>query len=396
MTIIKQRSVISGTSHQKNLRNYINNDEKVLLRESQNMEACDNIKQWTSFMSQTRDMFGHNKASRKGKDGEEAKNTILYHQILGFNPDECDVNGGKLSPNDCMRYAKEYIQTYYPNQQIVLALHNEYCKEDQTHRYAVHMVINRSDLATGKRLHEGLGVKAKKARASRIRKMDAKWDLKQVQEGKINSIVHHKQTSQVEKNLEEKGIASYKTNLRELLRIAAKKAEDLVDYRTLLESWGVDTEFRHGRMYATDRDNANYSFSVIKLDAELAPYALRQDNGLPPSTLEAMRNDYKNTIKEQYLAYRKQLQALKTDGKNIDKIPQFSLPKPPTEIANDQQIKKYILAYWRGADELRTSLTGTPHKIKLSGRPERKHSYQQQQRQKQKQQKMLNNKDKKK
>uniref|UniRef100_UPI00196A1B57 hypothetical protein n=1 Tax=Streptococcus equi TaxID=1336 RepID=UPI00196A1B57 len=66
MTIIKQQSVNTGTSHQKNLRNYINNDEKVILRESQNMDACRDIKSWASFMSMTREMFGHNKASRKG------------------------------------------------------------------------------------------------------------------------------------------------------------------------------------------------------------------------------------------------------------------------------------------------------------------------------------------
>lgn len=97
-------------------------------RDSQNMEECRDIKRWAWYMKRTRERNGHDKASRKGKDGKEAVNTILYHQILGFNPDECDVNGGKLSPEDCMRYAKEYIGTYYPNQEVVLALHNEYCK----------------------------------------------------------------------------------------------------------------------------------------------------------------------------------------------------------------------------------------------------------------------------
>lgn len=156
MTIIKQKAVTS-LGHGKNLRGYINDDRKVLLRDSQNMEECRDIKRWAWYMKRTRERNGHDKASRKGKDGKEAVNTILYHQILGFNPDECDVNGGQLSPEDCMRYAKEYARTYYPNQEIVFALHNEYCKEDGTHRYAVHMVINRTDLLTKKRLAEGRG-----------------------------------------------------------------------------------------------------------------------------------------------------------------------------------------------------------------------------------------------
>lgn len=89
-------------------------------------------------MSRTREHYGHNKSARKIRDKEtgelvDAKNTILYHQVLAFLPDECDVNGGRLKPEDCMRFAKEYASRYYPNQQIVFALHKEHCKEDHTY-----------------------------------------------------------------------------------------------------------------------------------------------------------------------------------------------------------------------------------------------------------------------
>lgn len=164
MTIIKQRAVTEN-GHQRNLRAYINDDKKVLLRDSQNMDGCTNIKRWATFMETTRRRFGHDKASRMVRDkktGElrQSRNTIMYHQILAFLPDECDINGGKLTPEECMAYAKEYAAKFYPNQQVVFALHNEYCKEDKTHRYAVHMVINRSDIQTKKRLNEGRGQKA--------------------------------------------------------------------------------------------------------------------------------------------------------------------------------------------------------------------------------------------
>lgn len=139
-----------------------------------------------------------------------------------------------------------------------MALHNEYCKADKTHRYAVHIVINRTDLSTGKRLDEGRGKSAKVKRASRIRDLDHEWGLKQVVEGERNSSVHKKQPSRIEKELAARGIDSYKTNLRELCRIAAGEAENIYDYRELLESWGVNTEFRNGRMYVTDTDNDRY------------------------------------------------------------------------------------------------------------------------------------------
>ena len=53
MTIIKQTSV-SSSRHQKNLRDYINNDKKVLLRDSQNMDLCPDLKRWAWFMDKTR------------------------------------------------------------------------------------------------------------------------------------------------------------------------------------------------------------------------------------------------------------------------------------------------------------------------------------------------------
>ena len=231
ITIIKQTGVQSS-GHMKNLRGYINDDRKVILRDSLNMDGCTNPKRWAHHMWMTREAYGHNKAARRIRDkktGElkEAKNTVLFHQILGFNPDECDLNGGRLSPEACMRYAKEYVGKHYPNQQIVMALHNEYCKADKTHRYAVHIVINRTDLSTGKRLDEGRGKSAKVKRASRIRDLDHEWGLKQVVEGERNSSVHKKQPSRIEKELAARGIDSYKTNLRELCRIAAGEAENI-------------------------------------------------------------------------------------------------------------------------------------------------------------------------
>ena len=120
----------------------------------------------------------------------------------------------------------------------MFAVHNEYCKADRTHRYAVHMVINRSDLETGKRLDEGRGQTAKVKRASRIRKMDAEWGLKQVERDEANSAIHKRQPSKVEREIAARGGKSYKTNLRELCRIAAERAESIYDFREMLEGWG--------------------------------------------------------------------------------------------------------------------------------------------------------------
>ena len=240
-TIIKQKAVTS-LGHGKNLRSYINDDRKVLLRDSQNMEECRDIKRWAWYMKRTRERNGHDKASRKGKDGKRAWNTILYHQILGFNPDECDVNGGKLSPEDCMRYAED-DGTYYPNQEVVLALHNEYCKEDGTHRYAVHMVINRTDLVTKKRLAEGRGESAKQRRAKRVpgdgRALGTQGrGARQGQrEGSQEAAI---QAGEGDRRARRRVVQDEPP---ELCRLAATRATDIVEYRDLLDRFGVETEF---------------------------------------------------------------------------------------------------------------------------------------------------------
>ena len=378
MTVIKQQSV-TESSHQKHLRDYINNDKKVLLRDEQNMAGCHDLKQWASFMSRTRDRYGHNKSARKSRDKEtgeiiEAKNTILYHQVLAFLPDECDVNGGRLTPEDCMRFAKEYASRYYPNQQIVFALHKEHCKEDHTYRYAIHMVINRSNIVTGKRLAEGTGAQAKRNRANRVRTMDKEWGLQQVEEGVQNSKVHAKQPSKIEKEIESRGVRSYKTNLRELCRIAAQRAANLVEYRELLEGWGVDTQFRRGRMYVTDTDNARYSFSVTKLDASLNPEGLERafrNNAAGGSAngadrTETVRAEYLSGIRDAYLAYRRQAQSM--EGTALSMFPKLKLHRPPEEIAGDPEVRRTILAYWRGADELRVKLASD---VPYARRPEK-------------------------
>lgn len=386
MTIVKQRAV-TGKGHQKNLRAYINDDRKVLLRDSQNLDGCTDIKRWASFMESTRKRLGHDKASRRVQDkktGElvQAKNTIMYHQILGFLPDECDINGGKLSPEDCMRYAKEYAATYYPNQEVVFALHNEYCKEDKTHRYAVHIVINRSDLSTGKRLNEGRGQKAKVERAKRVRKMDEEWDLKQVERDERNSSVHKKQPSKVEREIEGRGGESYKTNLRELCRIAAERSQDIYEYREMLEGWGVDTQFRKGKLYVTDTDNAKYSFSVAKLDADLNQKGLnrafranvaadirekgrqvldaRAEAKAEAERTAGIRDAYLSDIRAAYLGYRKSAHAM--EGTPIGEFPKFEMRRPPKEVVDDPEVKRQWLAYRRGADELRVEMaSGVPY-----------------------------------
>ena len=185
MTAIKQTSVCSER-HLARLRDYLSWDrDKALAHGTQNIIDDD---RWFQEMADTRAAMGHD---RPGKAG--AKCTYMQHQILGFLPDECDLNGGKMTPELCMRYAREYVAERYPNQEVVMVLHRERCRADATDRYAVHLGINRSDLETGRRLDEGPARKAAASRVKTVRTLDERYGLRQLERGKANSRVHARQ-----------------------------------------------------------------------------------------------------------------------------------------------------------------------------------------------------------
>lgn len=143
MTAIKQTSVTSR-KHLASLKAYLDwNREKALAHDTLNII---DENRWFEEMDETREAAGHNKPGKSG-----ARCTFMQHQIIGFNPDECSCNGGKMTPALCMKYARQYVLTRYPNQEAVIVLHEEHCKGDGTTRYAATLASTAriSKLATG-------------------------------------------------------------------------------------------------------------------------------------------------------------------------------------------------------------------------------------------------------
>lgn len=214
MTAIKQKAICSAR-HWSNVASYLD-DERVLARSSQNLVDQD---RWAAEMHATREAYGHNQPGKAG-----SKCTRAYHQIIAFNPDECSMNGGVITPAFAMDYACEYASSRYPNQEAVWALHCERCSADGTERYAVHLVINRTDLETGRRLNEGRSRNAKIARANAIRDLDAKHGLAQLREGERNSRVHARQPTRQEQEMAARGVRSDKQYLREAIKASVREA----------------------------------------------------------------------------------------------------------------------------------------------------------------------------
>ena len=229
MTAIKQTSVCSKR-HLSRLRDYLSWDrDKALAHGTQNIIDED---RWFQEMADTRAAMGHD---RPGKAG--ARCTYMQHQILGFLPDECDLNGGKMTPELCMRYAREYVAERYPNQEVVMVLHRERCRADATDRYAVHLGINRSDLETGRRLDEGPARKAAASRVKTVRALDEMYGLRQLERGKANSRVHARQPGTEERDMARKGQAERSENAR--IRVAvARRIEEVGRMRVCPDRMG--------------------------------------------------------------------------------------------------------------------------------------------------------------
>lgn len=312
MTVIKQKAV-SSSRHAKNVRKYINGKD-ALARGGWNLPYN---KYWYAKMARTRKSFGHDKPARAG-----AKNTIMYHQVLAFLPEECSCNGGKMTPDACMAYAEQWLAKHYPHQQVILALHEESDKEGK--RFAVHMAINRTDLLTGKRLWEGTGAQAKHKRASWVREMDEAWNLTQLEKGKKNSKIRDRQPRDIEKEIVDRGEYSYKNNLRELIHLAINEGhpKNMEQFKKLLASWGVDIFIKNNRVYATDLDikeagNPKCTFNLTRLDGRFALKSLQTvfETGTTesekPMTYEQRRDVYIQRLKKAYSAWVEQAKASK-------------------------------------------------------------------------------------
>lgn len=322
MTVIKQKAV-SSSRHAKNVRKYINGKD-ALARGGWNLPYN---KYWYAKMARTRKSFGHDKPARAG-----AKNTIMYHQVLAFLPEECSCNGGKMTPDACMAYAEQWLAKHYPHQQVILALHEESDKEGK--RFAVHMAINRTDLLTGKRLWEGTGAQAKHKRASWVREMDEAWNLTQLEKGKKNSKIRDRQPRDIEKEIVDRGEYSYKNNLRELIHLAINEGhpKNMEQFKKLLASWGVDIFIKNNRVYATDLDikeagNPKCTFNLTRLDGRFALKSLQTvfETGTTesekPMTYEQRRDVFIQRLKKAYSAWVEQAKASK--GVSYNAFPKF-------------------------------------------------------------------------
>ncbi|WP_308623431.1 relaxase/mobilization nuclease domain-containing protein [uncultured Enorma sp.] len=218
MAVIKQTSVTSW-KHLSRLKGYLNwSKDKSLAHDALNII---DEGRWFEEMDETRKSMGHNAPGNAG-----ARCTFMQHQIIAFNPDEISINGDKMTPELCMDYSREYVMERYPHQEVVMVLHLERCKADNSQRLAVHLGINRSNLETSRRLDEGPARRAAAARAKTIRELDRRYGLRQLERGKSNSRMHGRQPGAAERDMARKGQGGRSENAR-IRALAARRIDEV-------------------------------------------------------------------------------------------------------------------------------------------------------------------------
>lgn len=281
MTAIKQLT-ISSPGHLKALGKYLD-DGRALARGSQNV-LDDAPGSWQREFAETREAYGHDKPSRAG-----SKSALVVHQVIGFNPDECSCNGGPISPEKAMEFAREWLSTRYGDFEAVYVLHLEHCKADGTDRLAVHAAINVSSLdGSGRRLWEGPAKQAKVARAKAIREMDARWGLRQMERGVRNSRVHAMQPSRTEKEMARRGAKADKTYIRERvgqrvreIEAEAPKGNRMRELSKRLEADGVRmTRSASGKQLQFRREGSAFKVNGNRLGRGFSPGGIAKGLGI--------------------------------------------------------------------------------------------------------------------
>lgn len=347
MTIIKQKAVVSER-HAENVRKYLNSKDAVL-RDGWNMEYHD---KWFAEMARTRAENGHDIVSRNG-----TKNTLMYHQVLAFLPEECSVNGGKMTPELCMAFAMEYVGERYPDQQVVFALHEE--SDEAGKRYAVHMAINRTNLMTHKRLCEGTGKKGHHDRVESVRRMDDAWGLQQVEEGKPNSLIRNRNPRDAERAIIEDDRYSYKNNLRRIVKAVLRmpSVRSLDDFTERMQGYGVEIELGKRTIYATDTDvrdmgNPKCTFNLGRMDGNFTLAQVR--TALAGKSIQAPKpsadpkSDYFERLDKTLAAYRDMAAEMGAD------TPRLKVQKRPDDLIGDDSVNDKILSVMRAADKVRS------------------------------------------
>lgn len=186
------------------------------------------------------------------------------------------------------------------------------------------------------------------------------------------------------RNAEAAATRGIEENLRELCRLAADKAENIYEYREMLEGWRVTVGERGGDLLIGDGDDPSFESRPLSgMCPELAGDGLeerflqnveadieakgaeivetRAAVEAEAARIEGIKRSYLAAMGSSFAEYSREAKAAK--GTPLGEFPKLKLPKMPKEVREDQEVRQAYLSYRYKADDLRLGLaSGVPKK----------------------------------
>lgn len=180
-----------------------------------------------------------------------------------------------------------------------------------------------------------------------------------------------------------------RANLSELCRLAADRAENIYEYREVLEGWRVSVSDGGHHLLIGDADEPSVApIPLSDLCPDLTPERLeerflmnveadierkgaelveaRAVEAAEAERLSIAKRGYLAAMKSAFVAYCKEAHANK--GVPVEEFPKLRLPRPSKDVMEDSEVKRLWLAYRRDADVLRNELaSGVPRKAARAG-----------------------------
>lgn len=255
MTVVKTKGVKSAR-HAANVAAYLD-DPRAVMREGHNIIDPD---RWADEMAKTRAAYHH--------DGGQ----IMLHQVLAINADDHD----KMTPEDCMAYARDWLDERYPDQEAVIVLHEER-GADGVPRWAIHLGIGTTNLETGRKLDEGHPRLAAIDRARQVMRMDAERGLTVTEGSGRYSLTHAQQPTRAEQEIRARGVRPWKDELRARVSaaLASPDVRSLPQLADALRDAGVALDYSRSRREMT-----------LRMDGHRPVRASRLGGGLDRATVE--------------------------------------------------------------------------------------------------------------
>lgn len=172
---------------------------------------------------------------RKNKPGSRT----FYHLKLAFHPDDSDRNGGPVTDWMALQMAMKLVKEFFPGYQAVLAVHN-----DTAHKH-VHMIISAVHPTTGRKIN--MNDHDYRRMKDEADKLASEYGLQTIG---WREAVRRKRSEETlsdlpvnycfaEQGMNNRGEASWKNELRNIIDAARFESYDLEEFRSRLAQEGV-------------------------------------------------------------------------------------------------------------------------------------------------------------